>query len=84
MGYGAAGAALAEKSTANASIQNASDPQEALRLAAEQRKNASAAKIEQMRTILTPAQLQQYAAMIQIRDQNYYAGLARGSNLPNR
>jgi hypothetical protein len=84
MGYGVAGAALAEKSTANASIQNASDPQEALRLAAEQRKNASAAKIEQMRTILTPAQLQQYAAMIQIRDQNYYAGLTRGSNLPNR
>ncbi len=84
MGYGAAGVALAEKSTANATIENASDPQEALRLMAEARKNASAAKIEQLRPILSPAQLQQYAAMIQIRDQNYFAGLAPRISSPNR
>jgi hypothetical protein len=83
LGYGAAGDAMSQQATANALILRHRDPTQALQELTTARKEATTRKIEALRSILSPAQLAQYAAILQARDQAYFANLAPMLNSPS-
>lgn len=76
MGFGSAGDAMSLVSAANTSINQASDKAAMIQALVQSRKTTSARKIEALRSILTPAQLAQYSAIIEARDQSFYTTMA--------
>jgi len=76
MGFGSVGDAMSVAATAQATLSQASDPAATMQALVQARKQSSTQKIEALRTLLSPAQLAQYSALLEARDQAYYAAMA--------
>lgn len=76
MGFGSVGDAMSVAATAQASLSQASDRAATLQALVQSRKQSSTQKIEALRPLLSAAQLTQYSALLEARDQAYYAAMA--------
>lgn len=76
MGFGSASGPMSETNAANASIAQATDKKQQIQQLIDDRRQQTQQKIERLRTILTPAQLAQYSALLEARDQTFYNSMA--------
>jgi hypothetical protein len=76
MGFGSAGDAMSMAAAANGTIAQSSDKAAMMQALVESRKVESAKKIEALRPILSPAQMAQYSAILDARDQAFYTSMA--------
>lgn len=76
MGFGSAGDAMSLTAVANAAISESGDRAATLQALVQSRKQETSRKIESLRPLLTPAQLAQYSALLEARDQAFYAAMA--------
>lgn len=76
LGFGDAARYYSEKNATNASIDQAQDKRQMIQSLINDRRQHTAAKIERLRTILTPAQLVQYSSLLEARDQSFYSSMA--------
>lgn len=75
MGFGSAGVAMSRTQTANAAILQSSDREEMAKTLVEERKKATAERIAMLRNVLSPAQLSQYTAVLESRDQSFFSSI---------
>lgn len=83
LGFGVAGDAISQQVAANAYLQAHQNPEQAIQELTSARQDATTRKIEALRPILSPAQLSQYSALLQARDQAYFANLAPMLPIPS-
>jgi len=76
MGFGSVGDAMSVAATAQAALSQSNDPAATMQALVHARKQSSAQKIEALRSLLSPAQLAQYSALLEARDQAYYTAMA--------
>ena len=75
MGFGAAGVAMSEAQSANTTILQATDRMEMAKILVDERKHATVERIALLRNVLTPAQLAQYTAVLEARDESFYSSI---------
>jgi hypothetical protein len=75
MGFGGAGVAMSEAQSANTKILQATDRMEMAKILVDERKNATAERIALLRNVLTPAQLAQYTAVLESRNESFYSSI---------
>ena len=75
MGFGGAGVAMSEAQSANTTILQATDRMEMAKILVDERKHATVERIALLRNVLTPAQLAQYTAVLEARDESFYSSI---------
>jgi hypothetical protein len=75
MGFGVAGVAMSEAQSANTTILQATDRMEMAKILVDERKHATVERIALLRNVLTPAQLAQYTAVLEARDESFYSSI---------
>lgn len=75
MGFGSAGIAMSQTQTANTAILQSTDRVEMAKILVEERKRSTAERIALLRSVLSPAQLSQYTAVLEARDQSYFSSI---------
>lgn len=82
LGFGNTTGMKSETSAANASIAQATDKRQQIQNLIDTRRQQTQEKIERLSSILSPAQLAQYSALLEARDQSFYTSMA--PHLSNR
>jgi cell pole-organizing protein PopZ len=75
MGFGSAGIAMSQTQAANTAILQSTDRVEMAKVLVDERKRATAERIALLSNVLSPAQLSQYTAVLESRDQSFFSSI---------